>query len=195
MPGISKPYRLPQPIEHQIYVIRGQKVMLDADLAGLYGVQTRALTQAVRRNATRFPETFMFQLSPDEAAQMRSQSVTASKRNIRYQPLAFTEHGVVMISAVLNSDRAVQMSIMVVQAFVRLREMIATSKDLAARVEKLEHGHRETSSIIDVLVDEIEHMRALPPRPSARLDSTCSAPHRPNKPLRGPPSRRCPFSS
>jgi len=83
-----------------------------AVLAALYGVETRALTQAVKRNAERFPDSFMFQLSPREAANMRSQIVTASKRNIRYQPLAFTEHGVVMLSSVLNSPRSIQMSIM-----------------------------------------------------------------------------------
>jgi hypothetical protein len=136
--------------------------MLDHDLARLYGVETRALTQAVRRNAERFPSRFMFRLTNPEVASMRSQSVIASKRNVRYQPLAFTEHGVVMLSAVLNSKRAVQMSVMVVEAFVRLREMIAANKDLATRVEKLEHGQRQTASIIEVLVDEIEHMKALP---------------------------------
>ena len=137
--------------------------MFDSDLAALYGVSTKRFNEAVKRNLSRFPESFMFRLTSDEAAIMRSQIATASKRNIRYQPLAFTEHGVVMLSSVLNSERAIQMSIAVVEAFVRLREMIAANKDLAARVEKLEHGQRQTASIIDVLVDEIEHMKALPP--------------------------------
>lgn len=163
MPKTSDQVRLPQPIEHHIYVIRGQKVMLDADLAALYRVQTRRLNEAVKRNAERFPETFMFRLTDAEAATLRSQFATSSKRRIKYQPLAFTEHGVVMLSAVLNSARAVQMSIMVVQAFVRLREMIVANKELAARVDKLEHGQRRIGSIIEVLVDEIEHMKALPP--------------------------------
>jgi hypothetical protein len=167
MPTKPDQVRLPRPIEHHIYVIRGQKVMLDADLAALYGVETRRFNEAVKRNAERFPETFTFRLTDAEAATLRSQFATSSKRRIKYQPLAFTEHGVVMLSAVLNSPRAVQMSIMVVQAFVRLREMIAANKDLAVRVEKLEHGHRQTASIIEVLVDEIEHMKALPP-PSKR---------------------------
>jgi hypothetical protein len=132
--------------------------MLDADLAALYGVETRSLTQAVKRNAERFPDSFMFQLSPREAANMRSQIVTASKRNIRYQPLAFTEHGVVMLSSVLNSPRSIQMSIMVVQAFVRMREMMASNKDLATRVEKLEHSHERTSSVIEILVEDIDRL-------------------------------------
>ena len=96
MPKTPKPTAPTRPIDRHIRVIRGQRVMLDSDLAALYGVETRALTQAVRRNTDRFPSSFMFQLSSEEAANMRSQIVTASKRNIRYQPLAFTEHGVVM---------------------------------------------------------------------------------------------------
>jgi hypothetical protein len=168
MPTRSDSTRQPRPIEHHIYVIRGQRVMLDADLAALYGVETRRLNEAVKRNLERFPETFMFRLTDREAAAMRSQFATSSKRRIKYQPLAFTEHGVVMLSAVLNSPRAIEMSIMVVEAFVRLREMIAMNKDLAARVEKLEHSHRQTSSILKVLVDEIDSLKALPPPPPKR---------------------------
>ena len=137
------------PIERHIHLIRGQKVMLDHDLAALYGVETRTLTQAVRRNLDRFPESFMFRLTYQEVMRIRSQPVITSKRNVRYQPLAFTEHGVVMFSPVLNSPRAVQMSVIVVEAFVRLREMIAANKDLAHRVEKLEAGQKQISSIIE----------------------------------------------
>jgi hypothetical protein len=169
MPRTSNPAHLPRPIEHHIYVIRGQKVMLDADLAALYGVETKMLNRAVRRNPERFPEHFMFQLTPPEANALRFQTGTSKtgRGGRRYLPYVFTEHGVVMLSAVLNSARAVQMSIMVVQAFVRLREMIAANTDLAARVEKLEHGHRQTASILEVLVDEIDGLKALPP-PSKR---------------------------
>src|ERR1039457_3716035 len=135
------PDQLPvEMVERRIHLIRGQKVMLDSDLAGLYQVEPRALIQAVKRNRDRFPEDFMFQLSTDETAAMRSQFVTASKRNIRYQPYAFTEHGALMLSSVLKSKRAVQMSIRVVRVFIRLREMLATHKDLATRMEKLEAG-------------------------------------------------------
>ena len=174
MPRAPKPLVPAPSIQRHIYVIRGHKVMLDADLATLYQVSTSSLNQAVKRNSKRFPEDFMFRLSHAEAAAMRSQTVTASKRNLKYQPLAFTEHGVAMLSAVLHSGRAVETSIMIVRAFIALREMIAANKDLAARVEKLESGHRQTASIIDVLVDEIENVardvrevKALPP-PSKR---------------------------
>jgi len=157
-------------MEGLIHVIRGQKVMLDADLAALYGVPTKRLNEAVKRNLNRFPAKFMFQLSAEEGNKMRSQFATASRINIRYQPLAFTEHGVVMLSAVLKSARAVEMSIVVVDAFVRMRELIASNKDIAARMEKLERGHDRTASVIEVLVedidrlaDEVKEMKALPP--------------------------------
>jgi hypothetical protein len=145
--------------------------MLDADLASLYGVETKMLNRAVRRNPERFPEHFMFQITAPEAHSLRCQIGTSKpgRGGRRYLPYAFTEHGVVMLSAILNSVRAVQMSILVVQAFVRLREMIAANKDLAARVEKLEHGHRQTSSIIEVLVDEIDRMKAPPPSPKRKI--------------------------
>lgn len=111
-------------IERRIYLIRGHRVMLDSDLAELYRVETRALVQAVKRNIERFPEDFMFQLTAEEADAMRSQIVIASKRNIRYLPYAFTEHGVAMLSAVLKSDRAVKMSIFIVR---RLRSTSRTA--------------------------------------------------------------------
>jgi ORF6N domain len=139
-------------------VIRDQKIMLDADLAALYGVETRRLNEAVERNIDRFPATFMFRLTDAEGAAMRSQFATSSKRKIKYQPLVFTEHGVVMLSAVLNSSRAVQMSILVVDAFVRMREMIASNKDIAVRVEKLERGHDPSASVIEILVEDIDRL-------------------------------------
>ena len=127
-------------VERRIYLIRGQKVMLDADLAELYQVETRALIQAVKRNIDRFPEDFMFQLTQEEGESLRSQIVISNvgRGGRRYLPYAFTEHGVGMLSAVLNSDRAVQMSIVIVRAFVRMRELLATHKDLARRIEQLE---------------------------------------------------------
>src|SRR5580658_5453329 len=125
-----------RPMESLIRVIRGQKIILDTDLAALYQVETKALNQAVRRNMDRFPEDFMFQLSVEEAESLRSQLVTsnAARGGRRYLPYAFTEHGVVMLSSVLKSRRAVQMNILIVRAFVRLREIIARNKDLAARI-------------------------------------------------------------
>lgn len=165
-----------RPVESLIHVIRGQKAMLDSDLAALYGVPTKAFNQAIRRNMERFPEDFMFQLTQEESAILRSQSVTASKRNIRFQPLVFTEHGVAMLSAVLNSQRAIQTSIAIIRAFVRLRELIISNKDIAARVEKLERGHERTASVIEVLVEDIDRlarevkdMKALPPVKKRRI--------------------------
>jgi hypothetical protein len=149
------------------YPIRGQKVMLDADLAELYQVETRALIQAVKRNSDRFPEDFMFQLTDDEVNSLRSQFVTSNvgRGGRRYLPYAFTEHGVAMLSSVLNSDRAVQMNILIIRAFVQIRELLATNKDLAARVEKLEAGQQEHASIIGILAEEIDQMKLLPEPP------------------------------
>jgi hypothetical protein len=172
----AKHLAAPRPVESLIHVIRGQKVMLDADLAAVYGVPTKRLNEAVRRNLARFPETFMFRLTHEEAAFMRSQFATSSKRKIKYQPLAFTEHGVVMLSSVLSSPRAIQMSVFVVSAFVRMRELIAHNKDIAARVEKLERGHDRTASVIEILVEdidrlarEVKEMKVLPPVPKRRI--------------------------
>ena len=165
-----------RPIEALIHVIRGQKVMLDADLAALYEVPTSALNQAVKRNRERFPEGFLFELTREEAAGMRSQSVTASKRNVSFAPRAFTEQGVAMLSAVLRSERALQMSIAIVRTFVRMRELMAANKDIATRVAKLERGHDRTASVIEVLVDDIDRLgrevkdlKALPPVTKRRI--------------------------
>jgi hypothetical protein len=154
----TKKIVVPPRVESLIHVIRGQKVMLDSDLAHLYDVETKRLNEAVARNPGRFPARFMFQLTQKEANVMRSQIATASKRNVRYQPLAFTEYGVVMLSSVLKSERAVFMGIVVVEAFVRLRELIATNKDIANRVEKLERSHNRTASVIEVLVEDIDRL-------------------------------------
>jgi hypothetical protein len=115
-------------------------VLLDSELAALYGVETRVLNQAVRRNTERFPEDFRFQLTPAEAAASRSQSVISNSRRggRRYAPYAFTEHGAIMAATVLNSPRAVEMSIYVVRAFVQLRELLSSNKELAKRLDQLE---------------------------------------------------------
>ena len=126
-------------IAQSIYLIRGEKVMVDYDLAELYGVPTKALNQAVTRNKNRFPDDFMFRLSAEEAdAVNQSQTVTGSQkhRDPRYPPRVFTQEGVAMLSGVLRSDRAVEINIAIMRAFVRIREMLATNKDLARRIEK-----------------------------------------------------------
>src|SRR5215475_6264420 len=124
-------------IEQKIYLIRRHKVMLDADLAVLYGVTTGNLNLAVRRNKRRFPEDFMLQLSPKETQSLLLQTARAKGRGgRRTQPYAFTEQGVAMLSSVLNSERAVQMNILIIRAFVRLRELLASNKELAHRLEQ-----------------------------------------------------------
>ena len=123
-------------IESRILLIRGHKVMLDADLAGLYGVQTKALTRAVRRNLDRFPDDFMFQLDAEEFANLRRQAGTSSQwGGRRYPPYAFTEQGVAMLSSVLRSKRAVLVNIEIMRAFVRLRRMLASHADLQRRLD------------------------------------------------------------
>jgi hypothetical protein len=128
-------------ISAKIVTLRGQRVILDADLALLYGVETRGLLQAVRRNADRFPPDFMFLLSHQDVATLRSQFVI-SKRIGRggrsYAPYAFTEHGAIMAATVLNSARAIEMAVYVVRAFVRVREMLAAHRDLSKRLDELE---------------------------------------------------------
>ena len=133
-------------IERRIYLIRGQKVMLDSELAGLYRVTTGNLNLAVRRNVKRFPADFMFQLTKGEHNALLLQIARAKNgRGGRRTPAyAFTEHGVAMLSSVLNSERAVQMNILIVRAFVKVRELLASHKDLAERVERLEGAQKST---------------------------------------------------
>jgi hypothetical protein len=128
-------------IERRIYLIRGHKVMIDSDLAELYGVTTKRLNEQVKRNRKRFPEDFMFQLTAEEVGQLnRSQFATGSQkqRDPRFRPYVFTEHGTVMLASVLNSQTAIDASIQVVRVFIRLREMLATHKELAQKLEQLE---------------------------------------------------------
>ena len=132
----------PERIERSILLIRGCKVMLDAELAQLYGVPTKVLNQAVKRNKERFPDDFMFQLTAREFAILKSQFVTSSQwGGRRISPYVFTEQGVAMLSSVLRSRRAVQVNIEIMRAFVRLREMVASHKDLAHRLDELEKGY------------------------------------------------------
>jgi len=125
-------------VESRIYLIRGQKVMLDRDLAGLYGVATKRLNEAVKRNAARFPAEFMFQLSEREKSELVANCDHLKALKFSYQlPYAFTEHGVAMLSSVLNSERAIQVNIMIIKAFIRLSRVLAGHKELAAQVAEL----------------------------------------------------------
>lgn len=126
-------------VSDTIRLIRGQKVILDADLAALYGVETRRLNEQVRRNRTRFPEDFIFEMTEDEFANLKSQFATSSWGGRRKLPIVFTEHGAIMAATVLNTPRAVEVSVYVVRAFVQLRELMAGHRDLSKRLDDLEH--------------------------------------------------------
>ena len=159
-------------IEHKILLFRGLKVMLDEDLAALYGVEVRVLNQAVKRNVRRFPADFMFQLSQEEYVDylaLRSQFVileTGRGRHRKYMPYAFTEQGVAMLSSVLNSDRAIEVNIQIMRAFVRLREMIASNKELAAKLEALEQKYDVQFKIV---FDAIRQLMAPTEKESRRI--------------------------
>jgi hypothetical protein len=158
------------PIETAIQTLRGERVILDADLARIYGVETRVLNQAVRRNREKFPADFMFRLSRAEARQLnRSQVVMGSQkhRDPRFLPYAFTEHGAIMAANVLNSPRAVQMSVFVVRAFVRLRQMIGAHKEMAAKLAELERKVASHDGNIRALFEAIRQLMT-PPEPKKR---------------------------
>lgn len=157
----------PERIERRILLIRRQKVMLDADLADLYGVATRVLNQAVRRNRARFPRDFMFRLSKEEFGILRSQFVTSSRwGGRRYNPLAFTEQGVAMLSSVLRSERAVQVNIAIMRAFVKLREMLASHRDLARKLEEMEKRY---DAQFKVVFDAIAELMTPPDKALRRI--------------------------
>ena len=152
-------------IEKAILLIRRQKVMLDANLAELYGVETRVLVQAVKRNIERFPEDFMFQLSQEEFAILRSQIVTSSDwGGRRYRPYAFTEQGVAMLSSVLRSQRAIQVNIEIMRAFIRLRQMLASHVELARKLDALE---KKYDAQFRQVFEAIRQLMA-PPEPKRR---------------------------
>lgn len=138
----------------KIYVLRGRKIMLDRDLAELYGVETKVLKQAVRRNTERFPEDFMFEMGKEEFENWRSQIVTSNegdKKGLRYAPFCFTEQGVTMLSCILNSKRAITINIQIIRIFAKLREMIITHKDILLKLQQLEKnvgGHDENIQMI-----------------------------------------------
>ena len=145
-------------IESKIYFIRDKKVMFDQDLAELYEVATKTLNRAVKRNLDRFPEDFMFQLTKEELQALRYQFGTSKKGGRRYLPYAFTEHGILILSSVLNSPRAVQMNICIMRAFVKQREILNTHKDLRIRIDELEkkynHQFQVVFKAVKALIDD-----------------------------------------
>jgi len=156
-------------IERKIYLIRSRKVMLDSDLAELYLVETRTLIQAVKRNINRFPSDFMFQLNYQDVAALRSQFVTSKpgRGGRRYQPYVFTEQGVAMLSSVLNSERAIEVNIAIMRAFVKLREMLSTNKELAHKLAQLERKIEKHDDEIKLIFDAIRELMR-PPEPKKR---------------------------
>ena len=159
-------------IKQRIFIIRGHKVMIDADLAELYGVATKVFNQAIKRNLERFPGDFMFKLTLDEYDELdRSQFVTGYQkhRDPRFLPYAFTEHGVAMLSAVLNSEKAIQMSIFIVRAFIKMRENLDNYKDLAVKIGEIEvnqiHNHHMLKNVHDV----VKHLLEAPSKPKEKV--------------------------
>lgn len=151
-------------ITESILWLRGQKVMLDADLADLYGVETKALLQAVKRNLARFPEDFAFQLDKQEFINLRSQFVTSSWGGRRYPPYAFTEQGVAMLSSVLRSPQAIQVNIEIMRTFVRLRRLLASNAALARKLAALESKYDEQFKVVFDAIRELMK----PPEPAKK---------------------------
>jgi hypothetical protein len=175
-------------IEQRILLIRGQRVMLDADLAMLYGVPTRVLNQAVRRNLKRFPKDFMFKLTQPEKNEVIT--ICDHLKNLKYAkalPNAFTEHGAIMAASVLNTERAVQISVFVVRAFVKLREMLSTHKELAHKFAALERKLQNHDESIRSLMVAIRQLMASPEPepPKKRIGFLVEEPHVPYKSSKG----------
>jgi phage regulator Rha-like protein len=150
-------------IKNKILFIRGDKVMLDVDLAELYNVEVKHLVRAVRRNIERFPSEFMFQLDNKEFMELRSHFGTAKFKMRRFAPLVFTEQGVAMLSSVLNSKRAIQINIEIMKTFVRMREMLISNREMAKRLDELESKYDKQ---FDVVFDAIRQLMAPPPVPT-----------------------------
>ena len=153
-------------VEQKIYLIRGQRVMIDKDLAFLYGVSTKALNQAVKRNIRRFPDDFMFRLGRSE----KDELVTICDRFSRLKhstamPYAFTEQGVAMLSGILNSERAILVNIAIMRAFVKLRQLLSTNKELAGKLKELEHKVEKHDTEIHAIFEAIRQLMAPPDKP------------------------------
>jgi phage regulator Rha-like protein len=156
-------------IEKRILLLRGQKVMLSTDLAELYEVEPRVLVQAAKRNIERFPGDFMFQLNLQEVRRLRSQSVILKRgQHIKYRPYAFTEHGILMLSSVLQSQRAIQVNIEIMRAFVKLREMLASHKDLALKLAEMEKKYDSQFKVVFDAIRELMTPIEPPPPPKPR---------------------------
>jgi hypothetical protein len=161
-----------QKILARIYFIRGEKVMLDKDLAGMYGVETKVFNQSIKRNIDRFPKDFMFMLSEKEWENLRSQFVTSSWGGVRYRPNVFTEQGVAMLSSILNSKTAIDVNIRIIRVFTKLREFALTHKEILLQLSKLEKetkGNRKDIENIFMVLKELLEQQRKPSLPKNRI--------------------------
>jgi len=159
-------------IMNKIYIIRGKKVMLDRDLSELYGVETKVLKQAVRRNNNRFPEDFMFEMTEDELKNWRSQIVTSNstdKMGLRHSPFCFTEQGVTMVSCVLSSQRAILVNIQIIRIFSRMREILMTNKDILLKLEQLERKVGKHDEDIQLIFRYLKQLLNPPQEPRRKI--------------------------
>jgi hypothetical protein len=159
-------------LQNMIFIIRGQKVMIDKDLAELYGTETKVLNQAVKRNIKRFPDEFMFSLSPEEKKQLVTNCDRfTSWKHSTAKPYAFTEHGVAMLSSVLNSERAIEMNIRIIRAFIRLRDMVTENKDLRHAIETLEKRVDDHDKAIQIAFNTLKQILEppVPKKPKVKM--------------------------
>jgi len=158
-------------IESKIYFIRDEKVMLDFDLAELYDVATKVLKQSVRRNMDRFPQDFMFEMTEEELRNWRSHFVTSNslKMSLRYKPFCFTEHGVLMLSSILRSERAVQVNIQIMRVYNKMKELVQTNKDILMKLESLEKDSIKHDKEIKLIFDSIRRLIVEPIQRTQRI--------------------------
>jgi len=145
-------------IVNKIYIIREKKVMIDRDLAELYGVETKVLNQAVKRNLKRFPDDFMFQLTDEEFRNLRSQIVTSSWGGSRFRPMVFTEQGVAMLSSILNSERATSVNIQIIRVFTKIRTMLESHKEILRKLEMLEKKDIELDEKVTLIFEYLKEL-------------------------------------
>jgi hypothetical protein len=170
MKSKSDELAVPENIQFKILEIRGQRVLLDSDLVQLYGVTIKRLNEQAKRNRNRFPADFMFQLTSDEYNSLRSHFATLKRgQHRKYLPYAFTEHGAIMAAAVLNSFQAIAMSIFIVRAFVRLREILYSQKELAKRIAELENKVGDHDASINAIIFAIKQLMTAPQKPPKRI--------------------------
>ena len=158
-------------VENKIYLIREQKIMLDFELAEMYGIETKALKQSVRRNLNRFPEDFMFEMTEEEFSNWRSQNVTSNslKMGLRYKPFCFTEYGVLMLSSVLRSARAVQVNIQIMRVYSKMKELVQMNKEVLMKLEILEKDSIKHDKEIKLIFDSIRRLIAEPIQRTKRI--------------------------